>query len=102
MIKPGIQIVFDPDKDEINLKKHRYSLACAGDIISSLLFLQNPKIIFSDGYIEKGEVRCMAMALYQDRVVLFVFTMEDDDMRLISFRDASDKEEAHFWQELNE
>ena len=99
--KHEMEIEFDKNKDDINIRKHHYSLECAVDIMSSLLLLQGSKIIFSDGYLENGEVRYMAKALYQDRVVLFVFTMRDDNMRIISFRDASDEEEEHFWSELN-
>lgn len=97
IFKVGMQIEFDENKNEKNIKKHGYSLCCAVDILYSLLFLQDHKVIFSDEYECNGEIRCKAMAEFEEKIVFFVFTMRGDNMRLISFRDASDKETQEFW-----
>ena len=92
IFKIGMQIEFDADKNEKNIKKHGYSLCCAVDILYSLLLMQDQKVIISDEYEYNDEMRCKAMAEYEGRIVFFVFTMRGDNMRLISFRDASEKE----------
>ena len=100
IFKFGMQIDFDEEKDKINIKKHKYSLSCAADIIYDLLLFQGQKVIFSDEYECNGEIRCKAMADYDGRIVFFVFTMRGDDMRLISFRDAGEKETEEFWKNV--
>ena len=58
--KHEMEIEFDKNKDDINIRKHHYSLECAVDIMSSLLLLQGSKIIFSDGYIHMARIVCLS------------------------------------------
>lgn len=86
------QIEFDPDKDEGNRKKHKYSLSCGVDVFESALLLQTA-FVTSDPFVENDEVRHMHLAEYRGRVVLLVTTMRDrETVRVISMRDASDDE----------
>lgn len=85
-------IVFDEIKEEKNRKNHKYSLSCAADIFEEILLLQPNKMIISDPFEEKGEIRHMHLAEYQNRIVLFVTTMRDDEtIRIISMHDADEK-----------
>lgn len=92
IFKFGMKIVYDEDKNESNYRKHNYELACAQDVIDSLMLFGGEKIIFSDGYEEGGEARYMIIAEYNSDVVLLAYTWRDDDLRAISLRSASDKE----------
>lgn len=86
------RIDFDLGKDATNIEKHHYSLSCALDIFEEVLLFQKPWV-YSDPFMEKGEVRQMHLAEYEGKIVHIVTTMrEDETVRVISMRDASKKE----------
>mgnify|MGYP001313368051 CR=1 FL=1 len=94
------RVEFDSTKDEVNRRKHKYSLSCAVDIFESALLLQYP-FVTSDTFIEQGELRHMHLAEYQGRIVLIVTTMRNEEtVRVISMRDASDEERQQYLKSL--
>jgi uncharacterized DUF497 family protein len=92
------KIDYDQEKDNINRKKHGYSLSCAKDVFESRLLHQNP-MLQKGPYFENGEWRHMHLAEYLGKVVVIVSTMRDNEtVRLISFRVASDEERKAFME----
>jgi len=68
------------------------------DILESSALLQQAFITI-DRIMEDGEVRHIHLAKYQERIVQFVTTMRKPEIvRVISMRDASEKEREIFWQ----
>ena len=65
-----------------------------------LLPIDTRPFITSDSFIENGEIRYMHMSLDDGgNVVLFVTTMRDDEtVRIISFRRATETERATFFR----
>ena len=92
----GMQVAFDDYKDEINRKKHKFSLNCAQDIVDSIILFGKDHYIMSDGYIENEEQRYMMLTEYRDDIVLIAFTWRNGTMRAISFRKANPKEVGIF------
>ena len=95
---PGTTIVeYDEDKDEINRSKHGYSLSCAEDVITDIMFFQ-PNYIISDEYDENGESRFMILGEYENNTILIACTERDGGktIRPISMRKASNKEKEIF------
>ena len=87
---------FDPDKDDINRKKHGYALDCAIDIIENALFFYRG-MLYRGPYERNGEQRFDMMTEYQGRVVHVSATMWDGDVvRVISMRDARRDERAYY------
>ena len=84
---------FDPDKAEINLRKHNLELALGrrvfeGDFIEEV-----------DDRFDYGETRFVAIgpvASLGGRICVTVYTWRDDMRRLISFRKANDDEVAKY------
>jgi uncharacterized DUF497 family protein len=92
MIFGTTKIEYDENKEEKNRKNHKYSLSCAADIFEEILLLQPNKMITSDSFNENGEIRHMHLAEYQNKTVLFVTTMRDNEtIRIISMHDADEK-----------
>jgi uncharacterized DUF497 family protein len=96
----GTTIDYDLNKEEINRKKHGYSLESAVHMLERLLLPNSkPRPHFvSDAFEEKGEVRHMHLTMDDsDNVVLMVTTMRPNEtVRVISFRRANDKEIKEF------
>lgn len=88
-------IDYDPNKEEQNKSKHGYSLSCAQDVIEQLLLLQKPALHRS--YMRGDEERFDMMTEYQNRIVHITATMRKGDVvRVISMRDASEKERKEY------
>lgn len=94
------KIDYDPNKDDINRKKHGYSLESAVHLLERLLLPTGNSVphAVSDSFIENGEIRHMHMSLDDSgNVVKMVTTMRPDEtVRVISFRRASEEERAEF------
>jgi uncharacterized DUF497 family protein len=94
------KVDYDPNKDDINRRKHGYSLESAVDFLNHLVApagSSRPHAI-SDAFLEKGEQRHMHLTIDDgDRVVLMVTTMRPDEtVRVMSCREASPKERENF------
>jgi uncharacterized DUF497 family protein len=93
------KIEYDPDKEDKNRRKHKYSLASAVDILERMLYDTNrrPHAI-SDAFTEKGEIRHIHLTFDDaQKVVMMVTTMRPNDtVRVISFRRAGHSYESWF------
>ncbi|EKA7417668.1 BrnT family toxin [Vibrio parahaemolyticus] len=99
----GTKVEYDPEKEEINRRKHGYALESAVHYFERLLlpFSTLPKVITSDSFVENGEVRQMHMTLDDmGNIVIFVTTMrENETVRIISFRRAR-KAECEIYERM--
>ncbi len=100
LVLGSTKIDYDINKDEINRKKHHYSLESAVHLLErALLPTSTPRAHFvTESFLEKGDVRHMHLTLDDaDNVVVMVTTMRaDETVRVISFRRASDAEREQF------
>lgn len=95
------RIEYDENKDESNIKKHKYSLESAAHFLERLMLpVPQPPFITSDPFEENGEVRHMHLSIDDSgNVVLFVTTMRDEEtVRVISFREANAKERLLYYK----
>lgn len=80
-----MDIVFDPDKDARNIREHGYSLA-------DFQGFDTEPTIKVDDRLDYGEMRYQAYGRINGKGHMIVFMKRGDDMRLISFRRAHEKE----------
>jgi uncharacterized DUF497 family protein len=94
------RVDYDIDKEYANREKHGYSLESAVALLESVLLpLGGPPHMTSDGFVEAGEVRHMHMTVDDcGKVVIMVTTMRENEIvRVISYRRASDRERDEFF-----
>lgn len=94
-----MQFIFDPNKDELNVKKHGISLDQAG-----VVFSHPDKITLSS--VRQGEDRLMDITLVEIHGVVLVLVYvvrSEDTVRTISLRRASRAERTLYanWIEIN-
>jgi uncharacterized DUF497 family protein len=83
-------IKFDPEKDTINKRKHKISLARAED------FDFDAAIYTVDDREDYGEIRYRALSFLEARFYSLVFTLDDENIRAISLRKATKYEEKEY------
>lgn len=88
-----MDIVFDLDKDHINMQKHGLSLSNAG------LIEWSSAIIVEDSRADYGESRYQALGMLDGRLYFVAFTPRNGAMRVISMRKASKKEVCRYEQD---
>lgn len=103
------KIDYDPDKEDINRKKHGYSLESAVHLLERLLLepitlplcKQTPYAI-TDAFEENGEVRHNHMSIDDcGYVVLMVTTMRPGEtVRVISFHRVYEEDEREKFRKL--
>lgn len=100
VILGGTTVDYDPEKEEINRKKHGYSLESAVHLFERIILPVEPNKphAVSDAYEENGEVRHMHMSVDDSgKVVHMVTTMRPNEtVRVISFRRANVGERHKF------
>lgn len=80
-------IIFDPSKATSNIEKHGVDFA---DAVGAL---EDPQAITREDPDAEGEQRFITIGLdFLGRLIVVVYTYRDDDIRLISAREASKKE----------
>jgi uncharacterized DUF497 family protein len=84
-------IQFDPDKDEINIEKHGVSLL-EGDGV-----LNDPLALTTEDDDSEGEVRFVTLGMNAfGATMVVVWTPRDEDIRIISVRQAEPKERRDY------
>jgi uncharacterized DUF497 family protein len=94
------RIDYDPQKEDLNRRKHGYSLESAVHLLERLMLPlgnQAPHVV-SDAFMEHDEARHMHMSVDDDgKVVFMVTTMRENEMvRVISIRRADAAEREKF------
>lgn len=78
-------ITFDPAKDEENQQKHGLSF-------SVFTGFDAEPIVLVDDRKDYGETRYRALGRIEGQAFVIVYSVRDEDLRLISFRHAHEKE----------
>ncbi len=87
-----MRITFDPNKDKKNIAERGLSFALAAELEwSSALAVEDTRRDY-------GETRLRVLALLNGRLHAVVVTPRQDELRVISFRKASRKEERLYEQ----
>ena len=86
-----MKIEFDSDKATKNLKKHDVSFEEAASC------LLDPHALVREDYDAKGESRWILLGMnHQARLLVVVYTLRDDAIRLISARKPTSKEVSYY------
>ncbi len=85
-------VEFDPDKDAANRAKHGLSLADA------CVLAWDKAVILPDTRRDYGELRFRAYAMMTNRLHMAVFTLRGGAFRIISLRQANERENRRYGQ----
>jgi len=87
-----VDFEWDPIKSEANLEKHGIDFLGAQTIWDGIV------LTFQSEQSQHGEVRHLAIGLYQEREIAVVYTHREDRIRLISARRARKNEREIYWK----
>lgn len=88
-----MEIVYDPEKNEKNIKERNLSFERAAEFdFSSALF-------WTDDRRDYGETRLIGLGYLESRLHVLVFTETENGIRVISFRRANKREVKRYEQE---
>ena len=86
-----MDVVWDPDKAKVNLKKHGVRFADA----ETVLF--DPNALTSEDMETEGEQRFVTVGMDAlGRILIVVYTYRGEDIRLISARSANRRERMQY------
>lgn len=89
-----MKYIWDRRKNETNVKKHELDFADAYKVFES------PMLVDLDKKEEYGDERWIDVGLMENRVVVVVFTeLDENTIRIISFRKATSREREYYEQE---
>ncbi|WP_374688020.1 BrnT family toxin [Promineifilum sp.] len=81
-------------KRQITLEKRGLDFADAEQVFAG------PTFTFEDDRADYGEVRWVTLGLLRDKVVVIVHTETEDEIRIISMREAEKDEQGLFFSNL--
>ena len=90
-----MQVVFDPDKDVENCRKHGISLSDAANMDWDAVLL------WHDTRHDYGENRMVALGAIGDRLYCVVYVDRGTDRRIISLRKANQREFDRYEKETD-
>ncbi|WP_095045675.1 BrnT family toxin [Candidatus Promineifilum breve] len=70
------------------------------DFADAELVFEGPTFTFEDDRRDYGEQRWVTIGLMRDKVVVIVHTETEDEIRIISLREAEKDEQRHFFSNL--
>ncbi len=90
-----MRYTWDPDKERRNFEKHGISFGTAVRIFDDVVIEE------IDTRFEYAEERIRALGVVDTRVIVVIYTeRENDEIRIISARRATPKEERHYFEGL--
>lgn len=92
-IMTAMRYIYDPDKQAINLKKHRLSFNDAEAVIES-----GDTVTFEDRRFAYDEVRYLTLGLLRGEVVAISTTETDTTIRIFSMRKAEKNEQKIYFE----
>jgi uncharacterized DUF497 family protein len=94
----GIQAIFEwyERKRSMNLRKHGLDFADCAQVFAKRI------VTDVDGGCDYGETRYRTLGLLDGRVVNVVHTESDEFVRLISMRKATKREQAYYFQAIQD
>ena len=91
-----MEFEWDDAKYQRNLAKHHPDFADAWEL------WEGPHFEWLDTRHEYGEVRQVVIGLIFDRACVCVYTIRDGRHRIISLRRANSREQARYWQAVDD
>lgn len=89
-----MKFIWDRRKNKANVKKHEL------DFADAYMVFESPMLVGLDDREDYGEDRWIGIGLMENRVVVIVYTeLEEDSIRIISFRKATTNESENYEQE---
>ena len=85
---------WDPNKNDENIERHRIDFEDARRIFDG------PVLEKLDDRFDYGEERWVAIGVIEGRVLFVVYTLRDENIRIISARRATRHEENAYYQAL--
>lgn len=90
-----MRFTWDPDKERRNWEKHGISFGTAIRIFETVVLEE------IDDRFDYEEERVRAFGIVDDRVIVVIYTeRENDEIRIISARRATPKEESRYYAEF--
>ena len=89
-----MQFTWHEPKRQANLKKHGMDFADAAQVFAG------PTFTFEDDREDYGEQRWVTLGLLGEKVVVIVHTETEDEIRVISMREADKDEQLLFFTNL--
>jgi uncharacterized DUF497 family protein len=85
---------WDPEKSRRNLQKHRVPFDLAPEMFEGAVYEAN------DDRMDYGEDRTIAIGMVEGRFLVCVYTVRDDEYRVISLRKATKRERERYVEEI--
>ena len=89
-----MRFIWDEPKRQANLKKHGMDFADAERVFAGPIFT------FEDDREDYGEQRWVTLGLLREKVVVIVHTETEEEIRVISMREADKDEQLLFFTNL--
>ncbi len=87
---------WDEAKRRINLRRHGI------DFVDALEVFDGVTLTVEDTRFDYGEIRYVTVGLLKDRVVVIAHTEQDNVIRIISVRKATQHEEANYFKQIGD
>jgi uncharacterized DUF497 family protein len=91
-----MHFTWDKTRRRENLIKHRFDFVDAPTVFEGLTFT------FEDDRFAYGEQRFITLGLLRSRVVVIAHTEHDDQVRIISMREGTKREQSLFFRHLTD
>jgi len=90
----AMHFTWDETKRRANLVQHGF------DFVDAPTVFEGPTFTFEDDRFAYGEQRFITLGLLRGRVVVIAHTERDDEVRVISMREGTRREQNIFFQHL--
>ena len=90
-----MQFTWDENKRQSNLVKHGF------DFVEASQVFEGATLTFEDSRFAYGEQRFITSGLLKGRVVIIAHTESQDEIRVISMREGTRREQAIFFKNLS-
>ncbi len=91
-----MRFVWDGNKRQSNLVKHGF------DFVDASQVFDGATLTFEDDRFAYGEQRFITLGLLQGRVVVIAHTENQDEVRVISMREGTKREQTIFFRDLSD
>jgi len=85
---------WDENKNQINIEKHGFDFRDAVD------FFDGPNYTMEDNRRDYGEKRLVSIGFLKERMVVLIYTIRENTIRIISMRKANEREQKRFKDRL--
>ncbi|MDB9527190.1 BrnT family toxin [Oscillatoria sp. CS-180] len=90
-----MQFIWDENKRQSNIAKHGF------DFVDVSQVFEGPTLTFEDDRFAYGECRFVTLGLLQGRIIVIAHTESQDEVRVISMREGTKREQLIFFKSLS-